>query len=300
MQGRLRSEIEGSTTRNYIYGADGVVGYEENGMHFMYRKNIFGDITAIYKGATKVAEYKYDAWGNCTIILNTSGYGSRNPFRYRGYYFDSDLGMYYLTTRYYDPKTGRFINADSIEYLKPDKINGLNLYAYCGNNPIMYVDLYGHDPVIWGISLYVVLEIVQLIALLGVVASIIALICILIKAEEDKKSEDETNAGNEEFEKLPLPDKKIPICSGPIYPISVHYPLTADDVSDEVLGFHTYVGSFPNRLGGRLNDPKTYTSKYNGPYDSFNSGNPIFLGSGLGSWGDIMEEFFDEYGFPDD
>ena len=143
--GKLRTEIEGNTTRNYIYGQDGVVGYEENGEHFMYRKNFFGDITAIYKSTQKVAEYVYDAWGNCTITYETNGYGSRNPFRYRGYYFDSDLGMYYLTTRYYDPQTGRFINADSIEYLKPEAINGLNLYTYCLNNPIMYVDPYGHD-----------------------------------------------------------------------------------------------------------------------------------------------------------
>ncbi len=143
--GKLRTEIEGNTTRNYIYGQDGVVGYEENGEHFMYRKNFFGDITAIYKSTQKVAEYVYDAWGNCTITYETNGYGSRNPFRYRGYYFDSDLGMYYLTTRYYDPKTGRFINADTIEYLKPDAINGLNLYAYCKNNPLRYVDPTGHE-----------------------------------------------------------------------------------------------------------------------------------------------------------
>ena len=143
--GKLRTEIDGNTTRNYIYGQDGVVGYEENGVHFMYRKNFFGDITAIYQGATKIAEYAYDAWGNCTIVSDYNGYGARNPFRYRGYYFDSDLGMYYLTTRYYDPNTGRFINADTIEYLKPDKINGLNLYAYCGNNPVMRFDPSGHE-----------------------------------------------------------------------------------------------------------------------------------------------------------
>ena len=143
--GKLRTEIEGSTTRNYIYGADGAVGYEENGEHFMYRKNFFGDITAIYKGTTKIAEYSYDAWGNCTIVSDYNGYGARNPFRYRGYYFDTDLNMYYLTTRYYDPKTGRFINADAIEYLKPEAINGLNLYAYCANNPVMLVDFSGTD-----------------------------------------------------------------------------------------------------------------------------------------------------------
>ena len=138
--GKLHTEVEGSTTRNYIYGADGVVGYEENNEQFMYRKNFFGDIIAIYKGATKIAEYSYDAWGNCTIPHDSNGYGSRNPFRYRGYYFDTDLNMYYLTTRYYDPHTGRFINADNLNYLEPQTINGLNLYAYCGNNPIMCID----------------------------------------------------------------------------------------------------------------------------------------------------------------
>ena len=114
----------------------------------MYRKNFFGDIIAIYKGATKIAEYSYDAWGNCTIVSDSNGTGARNPFRYRGYYFDSDLNMYYLMTRYYDPKTGRFINADTIEYLKLDKINGLNLYAYCKNNPMMLVDYSGTDAMV--------------------------------------------------------------------------------------------------------------------------------------------------------
>ena len=146
--GKLRTETQGTATRNYIYGADGIVGYEENNEQFMYRKNFFGDIVAIYQGATKIAEYNYDAWGNCTIVSDYNGYGARNPFRYRGYYFDNDLGMYYLMTRYYDPKIGRFINADSFEYLEPKTINGLNLYAYCGNNPVMLVDFSGTDAVV--------------------------------------------------------------------------------------------------------------------------------------------------------
>ena len=49
--------------------------------------------------------------------------------------------MYYLQTRYYDPETGRFINLDQIEYIAPEQLNGLNLYAYCSNNPVM-----GYDP----------------------------------------------------------------------------------------------------------------------------------------------------------
>ena len=62
------------------------------------------------------------------------------PFRYRGYYYDTETELYYLQTRYYDPETGRFFSADDISYLAPETINGLNLYAYCGNNPVMCVD----------------------------------------------------------------------------------------------------------------------------------------------------------------
>ena len=68
-----------------------------------------------------------------------------NPFRYRSYYYDTETGLYYLQTRYYDPEIGRFINMDGIDYADPETINGLNLYAYCGNNPVMYVDPTGHS-----------------------------------------------------------------------------------------------------------------------------------------------------------
>ena len=83
--------------------------------------------------------YEYDAWGNLlsqigSEILNI------NPFRYRGYYYDAETGLYYLNSRYYDPEIGRFISPDSLKYLDPTYNNGLNLYAYCGNNPVMHVD----------------------------------------------------------------------------------------------------------------------------------------------------------------
>lgn len=94
-----------------------------------------------------VVRYVYDAWGN-HAVLGTDGndisdanhIGILNPFRYRGYFYDEETGLYYLKTRYYDPETGRFITIDGIEYLDPETINGLNLYAYCGNNPVMNVD----------------------------------------------------------------------------------------------------------------------------------------------------------------
>lgn len=67
-----------------------------------------------------------------------------NPFRYRSYYYDLETKLYYLITRYYDPETGRFISMDSVEYLNSNSINGLNLYSYCGNNPINNCDPNGN------------------------------------------------------------------------------------------------------------------------------------------------------------
>ena len=81
---------------------------------------------------------------NGTVFSEANHIGNLNPFRYRGYYYDNETGYYYLNSRYYDPETGRFINADDISYLDPETINGLNLYAYCGNNPVMRVDENGN------------------------------------------------------------------------------------------------------------------------------------------------------------
>ena len=72
--------------------------------------------------------------------MNNKFIATINPFRYRGYYFDTETNLYYLNSRYYDPEIGRFINADSIKYLESKSFNGLNLYTYCVNNPIMLTD----------------------------------------------------------------------------------------------------------------------------------------------------------------
>ena len=83
-----------------------------------------------------------DANGN--DLTDSSHIGNRNPFRYRGYFYDVETGLYYLQTRYYDPEVGRFLNMDDISYADPEQFHGLNLYAYCGNNPVNYVDPTGH------------------------------------------------------------------------------------------------------------------------------------------------------------
>ena len=77
-------------------------------------------------------------------ITDSTHIGILNPFRYRSYYFDTETGLYFLKTRYYDPEIGRFISIDDIAYLDPTTIGGLNLYAYCGNDPVNRYDPTGH------------------------------------------------------------------------------------------------------------------------------------------------------------
>lgn len=77
---------------------------------------------------------------------------NENPFIYKGYYYDFETGLYYCNARYYNPEWGRWINADDVSYLEPESINGLNLYAYCVNNPIMRIDPNGNawwNPLSW-------------------------------------------------------------------------------------------------------------------------------------------------------
>lgn len=114
---------------------------------FYFEKNLQGDIIAIYNASgLKVAGYAYDAWGNSTTTYYNGGSSTAaqyNPFRYRGYYYDADLGLYYLNSRYYDSRTGRFINADG-QLNVP--LLGYNQYAYCENNPVNMIDPSGNIP----------------------------------------------------------------------------------------------------------------------------------------------------------
>ena len=112
---------------------------------YWFEKNLQGDIVAVYSDSgVKLRTYTYDAWGNVTeTVLSQSGthyYARYNPFRYRGYYYDTETGLYYLQSRYYNPKWGRFLNADG--YVSTGTgLLGYNMFAYCNNNPVM-----GYDP----------------------------------------------------------------------------------------------------------------------------------------------------------
>ena len=144
-EGRL---IKQSNGLEFIYDFSNLIGIRYNETEYFYRKDCQGNIIAILDNAGKViVVYKYDAWGNHAIldasgkdITDTNHIGNLNPFRYRGYYYDTETDLYYLQTRYYDPEVGRFISRDAIEYADPETILGLNLYAYCANNPVMNVD----------------------------------------------------------------------------------------------------------------------------------------------------------------
>ncbi len=142
---RILQETDGVTTLTYYYGANGVIGFHYNGTDYYYRKNLQGDVIAIYTAVgVLVAEYQYDAWGKVLNIINHNGsnIGSINPFRYRSYYFDQETGLYYVSSRYYDPEVGRFISPDTTDILTatPMGLTDKNLFAYCDNNPVVRVD----------------------------------------------------------------------------------------------------------------------------------------------------------------
>ena len=114
---------------------------------YFYVRNSFRDIVEILdEHGNSLVHYLYDAFGNILEIVDNSNdnIGSINPYRYRGYYLDIETNFFILGGRYYSSKLCRFIQPDTIEYLDHQSINGLNLYCYCHNNPIMYYDPSGH------------------------------------------------------------------------------------------------------------------------------------------------------------
>ena len=128
---------------HFLYDEDGaLVGFNNETKTYIYTRNAQGDIISITdtSNGNTVAQYTYDSWGN--VLTATGVMAEVNPFRYRGYYYDSETGLYALQSRYYDPQTGRFLNLDELEVLTatPKDLTDKNLYAYCDNNPIVRGD----------------------------------------------------------------------------------------------------------------------------------------------------------------
>ena len=102
----------------------------------IYVYNARGDTVQLVKNNAVVVSYTYDAFGNLTSQTGESD----NPFLYCSEYFDEETGTYYLRARYYDPANGRFTQQDAWGYMDTSDPLSLNLYTYCCNNPVMYVD----------------------------------------------------------------------------------------------------------------------------------------------------------------
>ena len=187
----LISQVTGNDTLLFSYDAAGnVAAVNFNGTYYYYVRNGQNDIIRLIDGDNNpIVEYAYDSWGT---LLSTTGtlastLGAQNPFRYRGYVYDAETGLYYVTSRYYDPEIGRWINSDNMITTGSD-LAGLNLFAYCGNNPVNRVDPSGR---FW---------ISAIIKTVVVVAATIAKVVYTVK---------ETKRVQEELDTLPEPTADI-------------------------------------------------------------------------------------------
>ena len=150
---QILGEKNASGYQSYIYNSGGeieAIYYKKN--VYYYIKNGQQDIIGLSDASGQwVVDYSYDTWGN---LLKAGGsmastLGVDNPFRYRGYYYDTETGLYYLESRYYNPELGRMMSVDSLSVLGMSKttLNDKNLYNYCDGNPVGRVDESGTFPV---------------------------------------------------------------------------------------------------------------------------------------------------------
>ena len=151
----LVAEVTNGKETSFVYdsGAD-LVAMIYEGKYYFYVKNLQGDIVSIVdESGTAIVNYSYDSWGRLLQIEGSKKdtIGILNPFRYRGYYYDTETGMYYLKNRYYDPEIRRFISADTMEGITAsmETLHNRNLYSYCNGNPLTRKDYNG---TMWGVA----------------------------------------------------------------------------------------------------------------------------------------------------
>ena len=143
-------ETTGNTEKWYLYDENSeLLGISINGVSYYYEKNIQGDIIGLIDSdGDTVVTYSYDALGNVTEVTGNETLASQNPFRYRSYYYDEEIGLYYLQSRYYDSEVGRFINGDDVNVMisLQSGVKGANLFEYCENNAVNMNDALGMWP----------------------------------------------------------------------------------------------------------------------------------------------------------
>ena len=151
---KLMRMTVGNDTLDFNYDVNGVpLTMTYNGTVYYYTTNLQGDVISLERAdGGGGAQYAYDAWGN--IIAMSGTLAELNPLRYRGYVYDQETGFYYLNSRYYDPAVGRFINADN--QLTMGTLAGVNLFTYCGNDPVNRKDPTGEAWYHWAIGAAVV------------------------------------------------------------------------------------------------------------------------------------------------
>ena len=138
----VMENIPGVVNYSYYYDNSGnLIALKRNGVDYILHKNLRGDTESITDlGGNIVVQYHFDPWGN---QITSSG-SLAQPFRYAGYYFDSETGLYYLKSRYYSPALGRFLTRDDHKYIDRSDPQTLNLYSYARNNPVSHVDPNGN------------------------------------------------------------------------------------------------------------------------------------------------------------
>ncbi len=151
-------QSDGTNTLHFYYDSnDEIIGFAYNEADYFYVKNAMSDIIGIVDDSGNlIVSYAYDAWGKVLSVTGSNvELGNINPFRYRSYYYDSDIEMYYLQSRYYDPEVCRFINSDDVNYIGlAGTVGSYNAFAYCENNPVNGWDPWGTIPLdrVFGIS----------------------------------------------------------------------------------------------------------------------------------------------------
>ncbi|OZM58405.1 hypothetical protein CIB95_02210 [Lottiidibacillus patelloidae] len=138
-------ETTGTDEIYYTYDSK-LISMNLNGEEYFYVYNLQGDVVGLLDSTgTEVVSYTYDTWGKVLSITGTDKdtVGVKNPYRYRGYRYDSETGLYYLNARYYNPEWGRMLNADSFGGFTGELLSH-NVYAYVQNNPVMLYDPTGH------------------------------------------------------------------------------------------------------------------------------------------------------------
>ena len=163
--GEVHTNGSESYTINYMYDESGrMLGFRLDGEEYYYVRDYAGDVTGLINARGElIGSYLYDPWGVLletylnTFEEETSGWTDAdraeymrvlnlNPIRYKSYYYDTETGFYYLQSRYYDPITTRFINADGVVSGIGNDVRGYNMFVYCMNNPINMIDDTGNFP----------------------------------------------------------------------------------------------------------------------------------------------------------